>query len=84
MFDIGCRNEISTSLERQRSSFELVRWHIWRSCDQTDCVHAAFWFRKSYAAGLQSNDTPKYVVLSFLCRRMAVVLLPAGWILLLI
>jgi len=82
IFKIGCRNEIFTSLERQRSSFELARWRTWRSYGRTNCVPAAFSFRKLYVAGLQSNDTPKYAALCCFYRYMAVVPLPAGWILL--
>jgi len=81
MFKIGCRNAISTSLERQRSSFELVKWRTWRSCGLTDCVPAAFSFRRLYVGGWQSNATAKYAVLCFFYRHTAVAPLPAGGIL---
>jgi len=75
------RIEICISSARQRYSFELVRWHIWRSCGLIDCVPAAFSFRKLYVAGLRSAATPKYVELYCYFRNMAVVLLPAGQVL---
>jgi len=76
--DLGCRTEISTSLGRPRSSFELVRWHTWRSCDLIGCVLAVSSFRKSCVVGLQSIDMSKYVALSCLYRHMAVASLHAG------
>jgi len=78
ILNICRRIETCTSLARQKFSFELDRWHIWRSCGLIDCVPAAFSFRKLYAVGLQSDAMPKYAELCYFCRNMAVVPLPAG------